>query len=142
MFINALDRGADGTTGIAGNARDANGHGSAFVGWISPSGLQPLVTQVTPYSTASIAVAPDGTLWTAGRELIDVAAYKAAGGTDFSPSALANPKAHVIRHFDRSGKTIGAFVPISTIRDPFKLQLPEGFKGPCRMVFGPGGQIR
>jgi hypothetical protein len=64
--------------------------------------------RTTPYTPIMIAVAPDGTFWTEGREWP-------------KESPTLPPDACVIRHFDRSGKSVGCFVPQSTIRNSASL---------------------
>jgi hypothetical protein len=49
-------------------------------------------------------VGPDGTIWTAGLEKVN----------GNQPGALVDPNYGVIRHFDRTGKLLGSFIPRST----------------------------
>lgn len=80
---------------------------SAFVAWISPKDSAVQVLRTGLYRPAMVAVAPDGTLWTVGREL-----------ENLSRPAKVLPQAGVLRHYDKSGKTLHLLVPQSTLRNP------------------------
>lgn len=106
MLIYDWDRGADGTLAVSGNAVDPDGRWATFIAWIDSNGRDSQVVRTSPYRPSKVAVAPDGTIWTAGRE------YAApTRGTRLVPHA------GVIRHFDRSGKLLGEFVRQATIGD-------------------------
>jgi hypothetical protein len=113
MLIYDWDRGADGTIGISGSAADSDGRAATFVAWISADGTNSQVIRTSPYKPAMVAVAPDGTLWTVGSEFTT----KSSGGI----GTTLMPNVGVIRHFERSGKTLGSFVPQSTIQNPLSL---------------------
>ena len=118
------DRGVDGAICLSGSAIDADGRGGTFIAWISPDGKNSQITRTSPYRPLLVAVAPDDTVWTAGSESMDIAAFRASGRTDVSIAALLLPGAGVIRHYDRAGRTLGAFVPQSTIHDAMSLSDP------------------
>lgn len=105
MEIYDWDRAADGTIGLSGSATDAEGRISGFIGWLSPDGMRSEVIQTLVYGPMHLAFAPDGTIWTAGRETVRI------------DSGVLRLSASVIRHFERSGKTLGSFVPQATILD-------------------------
>lgn len=105
MEIYDWDRAADGSIGLSGSATDAEGRFSGFIAWISRDGLQSEVIQTLLYGPMHLAFAPDGTIWTAGRETVRV------------DSGVLKLSSGIIRHFDRSGKTLGSFVPQATIPD-------------------------
>jgi hypothetical protein len=105
MEIDDWDRAADGAIGLSGSATDAEGRLSGFIAWISPDGMRSEVIQTLLYGPMHLAFAPDGTIWTAGRETLR------------ADSGVLRLSASVIRHFERSGKTLGSFVPQATILD-------------------------
>jgi hypothetical protein len=113
MHVYDWDCGLNGTLGISGSVADSDGRAATFVAWISADGSSSQVIRTSSYRPAMVAVAPDGTLWTVGAEF----ATNPSGGV--SPTLVAN--AGVIRHFDRSGKTLAAFVPQSTIQKSVSL---------------------
>lgn len=102
MQIFDLDRGIDGTIALSGAANDGEGRYSCFVAWISRDEATSNVIRTSLYTPNQVAVAPDGTLWTAGSEFM-------------IGSHLLKPESGVIRHFDRTGRTLGSFVSQSTI---------------------------
>jgi hypothetical protein len=105
MEIYDWDRATDGTIGLSGSAIDAEGRLSGFIAWISPDGMRSQVIQTLLYGPMHLAFAADGTVWTAGRETVR------------ADSGVLKPTASVIRHFERSGKILGSFVPQATILD-------------------------
>jgi hypothetical protein len=107
--ISDWDRARDGTIGLSGSATDTDGRTSPFVAWIASDERTSSVIRTSLYKPQQIAVAPDGTLWTAGVETVS------------SSSSRLKPQSAVIRHFDHSGHTLGAFVTQSTIGDAMKL---------------------
>ena len=113
--ITDWDRAVDGTLAVCGSMIDNARHGVAIVGWISPDGVTSQVVRTGLYAANRIAIAPDGTVWTAGRERLEHPMGK-------SFADQFNPQADVIRHIDRSGKVVASFVKQSTIRDPLSLQ--------------------
>jgi hypothetical protein len=106
-LIYDLDQRADGTIGISGSASDSEGRVAGYVAWISPNETSAQVVRTGLYRPAMVAIAPDGTMWTVGREL-----------DTLTPPVKLLPHVGVIRHFDRSGKTLDSFVPQSTVRTP------------------------
>ncbi|HZT32460.1 MAG TPA: hypothetical protein VFA33_21400 [Bryobacteraceae bacterium] len=95
------DRSFDGTKiALSGSAIDADGRGDFFIAWISSDGTNSIISRTSYYRPRRIAIAPDGTLWTAGQQL------------------NGPPDAGVFRHFDQQGKLLAAFVPQSSFPDP------------------------
>ncbi len=78
--------------------RDVNG----FLG-IKPEGSETPATLIPtfPYCPLGLAVAPDGTIWTTGYEVLG----------DGTPPAHINLKADAIRQFDRSGRLLASTMP-------------------------------
>ena len=107
-LIYDCDRATDGTIGISGSAADSDGRVAGFVAWISPNDPNGQIIRTGSYRPAMVAIAPDGTLWTVGKQ---------TAATATSPAEIVS-NAGAIQHFDRSGKTLGSFVPQSTIRNP------------------------
>ncbi len=93
-----FDRGSDGSIVFAGGSYSANGQAAPFIAWISPDGKTSRVIGTYPYHPSMISVAPDGTVWTVGCEMINHRSN--APGLD--------PNAGVLRHFDTTGKFIGS----------------------------------
>ena len=118
IYIADFDRGVDGTIGLVGSATEADGRTGSFVATISPDGSISKTTRTSPYSARHVAVAPDGTLWTEGWEMVSSAALKADGKTHHTAAESFVPGAGNIRHFDREGNLVVAFVAQSTFHIP------------------------
>ncbi len=100
-YVYDWDRSADGTAvALTGSAMDKDGRGAYFIAQIPVNGGEPLIIRDPAYRPRRIVFAADGTLWTAGSE----------------PRTAAN--AGIFRHFDRTGKQLGAFVPQGRFADP------------------------
>jgi hypothetical protein len=80
---------------------------AGFVAWLSADGTSSRIIRTGLYRPAMVTVAPDGTLWTVGKEVARLT----------SPPEII-PHAGVVRHFDRSGASLGTFVQQFTIRNP------------------------
>lgn len=115
LGIMDYDRGADGTIGLAGAFVDNAGGVWAFVAWISPDGSPPTVLRTSPYRPVLVAVAPDGTLWTQGTETKSRSEIKVVPGKLVEASEIMKPAAHVLRHYERSGRLISSHIPQSTL---------------------------
>ncbi|MFB3778776.1 MAG: hypothetical protein ACE141_14255 [Bryobacteraceae bacterium] len=87
--------GSDGALALIGYALTTDPQRAFFLAWISPDRAQQNVTRLNPYVAEAVAIAADGSIWTAGLVNID----------DNIPDH------DVIRRFDRSGKLLGAFFP-------------------------------
>jgi hypothetical protein len=100
MLVYDCDRGSDGTLWLSGSATDPDGRHAAFVAWISADNTSSLVIRTGQYRPMRIAAAPDGTLWSVGSE---------------SMTKTVSADAAVIRHFDKSGRTVNSLIQQSTI---------------------------
>lgn len=111
--IDGFARGADGTVALCGQSYASDGRGAPFIALISADGDSQQVIRTEPYMPVVVAVAPDGTLWTVGLEL----------NFDTHSEKGVNREAGVLRHYDRNGKSLGAFIPRSIIKDTSHLTL-------------------
>lgn len=116
-YVRNWARGADGTLALCGSSFASDGRGAPFIAWISADGVSQEVIRTEPYTPNLIAVSPDGTFWTVGREL----------NSRLSERSGVDLNAGVVRHFDRSGKTLGAFMPRSSLRNPGELGANSGY---------------
>ena len=104
ILVDDVAYGPDGRWAVSGRAHDRDGHGGGFISWL-PANHQSAVTRQTyPYDALKIAIAPDGTTWTQG---IEVVAGNEWVGSDHG----------IIRRFDRSGNPIGSYIPRNTLRE-------------------------
>jgi len=116
-WIWSYARGKDGMLALCGSAWAADGRGAPFLAWVSPDGVNAQIAQVGLYNPKNIVVAPDGTFWTVGREIID--------GKESPPGVDRN--GYVIRHFDREGKPLKGYIPRSEIMDPIRFALTRSY---------------
>jgi len=115
--VRGYARGADGTLALCGSSLASDGRSAPFFAWIPADGGSQEVVRTEPYTPNLITVAPDGTFWTVGREL----------NSRLSEKDSVNLNAGVLRHFDRSGKTLGAYLPRSGFENPVELGLINGY---------------
>jgi hypothetical protein len=92
-------RGSDGSFALAGHVYTADSRGTSFVAWISAGGTHQTVIRLSPYLVYSIAIAPDGTIWTVG-------GVEAASQRDYD----------LLRRFDRTGKLLGSMIPNGSLK--------------------------
>jgi hypothetical protein len=103
LWYSHFDRGADGSVVFTGGVYSAYGQAAPLIAWLAPDGHTERVLRTAPYFPYMISIAPDGTVWTVGCEMID-----------HKPDAAGlDPHAGVLRHFDRAGKLLGSFFPQS-----------------------------
>jgi len=102
IYFGNSARGSDGTIAVGGSAYTNDSRGGTFVAWISSDGLQQRVFRVSPFAPYGVTVAADGTIWAAGRELID--------GEEVAPHH------HIIRRFDKTGKMLSSMIPKSSLK--------------------------
>jgi len=135
ISVYGYSRGLDGTIAVCGHALDKQGRQPSFIALISRSGESTEILRTDPYRAHRVALAPDGTVWAVGYELT-------SEGDE--PKDVGDKG--VIRHLDRSGKQIGAFVKRSTLSSPtvvmwgYLLAARDRvgwYSGPA---FGPGSQ--
>lgn len=123
ISVNGFGRTAEGVMLICGQSWDDDGREAAFISWISPDGKTEQTVRTSPYTPYRLAVAPDGSVWTVGLEYVN--------RSEKDPSVNVN--AGVIRHFDSSGKAIGAFLPRSLVpRGPDGIGLNGRFLAAAR----------
>lgn len=96
-----LARSYDGTLAVEGDAYSSDSRGGTFIGLISPDGQQRRIVRTSPFAAFDIAFAADGTLWAAGRELVD--------------GVEVNPNHNMIRRFDKAGNLLGSWIPKSSL---------------------------
>lgn len=103
VSLGDFDRRDDSSIVFIGQAYSAYGEPAPFIALISTDGRTERVIRTAPYWPYMLSVAPDGTFWTLGYEMVN-----------FDPSALGvNPDAGVLRHFDRAGKLLRSALPQS-----------------------------
>lgn len=99
IYNNSFTRSSDGYLAVSGSAYTNSNLGAIFLCIIAPDRSKRIIVRTSPYVPYALVFSPDGTIWTAGREL--------AGGNDVTEEYL------IIRRFDRNGKFIGGAVPRS-----------------------------
>lgn len=97
------DRRRDGSIVSAGQAYFPVGQSVPFLTWLSGDGRTARIVRTAPYYPYLLSIAPDGTVWTIGLEMIN-------GDTE---AQGVNREAGVLRHFDSSGKLINSAFPQS-----------------------------
>lgn len=103
------DRGTDGSIVLSG-AYSSDQGAVPFLAWSSADGKTQRLVPTTPYFPYMLSVAPDGTVWTIGYEMINWDS-KAPG---------LDPEAGVLRHFDASGGLLGSALPRSRFKTPYE----------------------
>jgi hypothetical protein len=103
VSVSSCDRWADNSIVFIGQAWSAYGQRTSLIGLLSADGATEKIIRTAPYHPYMLSIAPDGTFWTVGLEMVD---------RDISAPGL-DPNAGVLRHFDRSGKVIGTSGPQS-----------------------------
>lgn len=101
--VRSVARGNDGAYAVSGQAFDPEGRMSGFVSWVAPGLTVVNTIRTFPYIANILAVAPDGTVWTEGLEADQYGDDRNRRVADWSHG--------VIRHFDTSGRQIGAYMP-------------------------------
>lgn len=104
----------DGSAWAVGHADFRSGQVTSFLAHAKSDGSDVHLFQTVPYFPHQLAVAPDGTVWTAGMVLRS--GHNGRFRRDMSEDTL--------RHFDSSGKQIGSAVPASGVS---KLATVAGF---------------
>lgn len=102
-FINLFDKSASssGDIAVVGDAYGNDGKATTFLARIEPGGKRQIITRTWPYCPATVAFAPDGTIWTMGHlkdeENTRVVAY------------------HVLRRFDLTGRMLSSTTVASKV---------------------------
>jgi hypothetical protein len=112
----SYDREADGTIVFSGETWIAPRVASPFLAWTSADGQTQRMMRTDPYFPYEVSVAPDGTIWTLGFEMVNL---------DPKDPAV-NKEAHVLRHFDRAGNLIGSAFPQSQFDRYQQIRLDQG----------------
>ena len=82
-----------------------DGRESGFLAIASADGKTQQAITTSPYTPYGLAVGPDGTIWTAGLEMIN----RRENNPKIDPNYL------MVRHFDTTGHLLGGFVPRSSL---------------------------
>jgi hypothetical protein len=104
VYVDDFDIGLDHSIIVCGDAWSADGQVAYFIARVSSDGQKSQLIRTTPYWPHLISVAPDGTIWTVGSEIV----FNKAG-----QAAKVNPEANVLRHFNLSGALIESAFPKS-----------------------------
>jgi hypothetical protein len=106
IHIQGFCRGNDGAFAVAGWIAGQDLRPQAgFLSLFSPDHRTIQTTRPAPYFPSSITIAPDGSLWTMGAEMVN--------GNPKAPGL--DPSHGLIRHFGKNGSQIGSFVTRSDI---------------------------
>jgi len=115
-LVRDFDRAADGSIVLAGVTSSSYGEQKPFLAWIAADGKTERNIPMSPYYPSAISLAPDGTLWTLGFEMINHDTH----------APELNPDAGVMRHYDRGGTLINWYLPQGSMaKDDFGL-IQEG----------------
>jgi hypothetical protein len=104
FWVFDFDRKADNSIVFSGMTHSSYEEDFPFIAWVSPNGHTERVTRTTPYYPYKLTIAPDGTVWTMGLEMIN---------RDPKDPGL-DPEAGVLRQFDRGGKLMASVWPQSS----------------------------
>ena len=103
ISVGTCDRRDDNSIVFIGQAWSAYGQPTPLIGMISGGGKTERVIRTAPYWPYMLSIAADGIFWTLGYEMVN---HKTS-------APQLDPNAGVLRHFDRSGKLLGASGPQS-----------------------------
>jgi hypothetical protein len=98
VSVGTCDRRDDNSIVFIGQAWSAYGQPAPLIGLISADGTTERVIRTAPYWPYMLSMTPDGTFWTLGYEMVN----------DKTSGPELDPSAGVLRHFDHSGKLLGA----------------------------------
>ncbi|HEX3684616.1 MAG TPA: hypothetical protein VHU83_18915 [Bryobacteraceae bacterium] len=104
LWVFGYDRDPAGDLVAAGEAYSYDGRLAPFIAIKPAKSGEVQIIRTYPYWPALLAVAPDGTIWTAGDEMNYERTYVGV-----------NRNGDAIRHFDRTGKLLGSGVPGLTV---------------------------
>ncbi len=71
VWVHDSDRGPDGSIVFSGSSYSNEGQSVPFLCWISANGQSSQVVRTAPYWPYALSVAPDGSIWTSGLEMIN-----------------------------------------------------------------------
>lgn len=127
ISVQGFGRSPDGASALCGLSWDDSGREAAFVSWLSPDGQTERTIRTNPYTPYVLTVAPDNTVWTVGLEMVN--------RREDDPAVDRN--AGVLRHFDRTGKTIASFIARSRVpKEPDGSGLTHGFLASSSNLIG------
>lgn len=106
ILIYDFDQDAEGTVAVSGSAVSGK-TAAGFVAWISTDGARVDVIRTGGYRPAMVTIAPDGSIWTVGKEV----------STEVSPPAII-PAAGAIRRVERTRGVTGSYIPQSSVPNP------------------------
>ena len=113
-----FDRAPDGSIVYTGQSASAYGGPQPFLVYLSPTGETTHLIATAPYWPWMLTIAPDGTVWTVGFEMVR---------RQLRAPEL-NPQAGVLRHFDQTGKLLQSDIPQSRFTTPLQSsRLNHGF---------------
>ena len=96
VYVRDVAAGADSSLVAVGVALSGDSRTGTFIAWISPDRARQTITRTWPYSPYAVAVAADGTVWTAG------AVMTQSGGSYLHPNT--------IRHYTSSGQLLASTI--------------------------------
>lgn len=128
VVAGSSERREDNSIVFVGQASSAYGQPAPLIGLISADGRTQRVIRTAPYWPYMLSVAPDGTFWTLGCEMVN---YNVS-------AAELDPNAGVLRHFDRAGKLLRSALPQSHFvkNSASELRLMSGFIAATRSRIG------
>ena len=101
----AIGRQPSGGVVASGFSWTPDGREATFIAILSADGKNQQTIRTNPYTTYGLAVAPDGTIWAAGLEMIN----RSENNPQIDPNYL------MVRHFDATGRPLGGSVPRSSL---------------------------
>ena len=125
VFVRGASRAPDGTVVVCGMAIDKDGRRGTYIATFAHDGSMKMLIRTDPYKAYRVAVARDGSFWTAGVEAANAAP---PGSTDTARDVLKPYlRSGLIRHFDASGKLLASFLPQSTAKHLLDLVHPANY---------------
>jgi hypothetical protein len=94
-------RDCNGLVAVAGSAYSPDSKAGSFLALLSGTGQAQTIVRTSPLAILAVAIASDGTIWAAGRELVN--------GKEGNPDHL------IINRFDKTGKLMGSAIPRSSL---------------------------
>jgi hypothetical protein len=105
IVIMSIGRQPSGGVVTGGFSWMSDGHETTFLALVSADGKDQRIIRTSPYTPYGLAVGSDGTIWTAGLEMID----RSENNPEIDPNYL------MVRHFDTTGHLLGGFIPRSSL---------------------------
>lgn len=115
VFVQGYSRGDNGTIVASGVAVDNEGRRGLYLAIVPNSGSGATqVIRTGQYEAYKVAVAADGSIWTAGMERLD---RSPEGSANWKAAFTPYLSSGVVRHFSSQGQQLASFVPQSTIQN-------------------------